>query len=393
NGTTTISGATAATYTATASGTYSVLVRNASNCSATSTATSVTVQPTPSTVTLTPSGTQTVLPNQTITLTANTSTSGVTYRWYQGTTVIGSNSPNLVVTQPAAYRVEASIGSCVSSSNVVNIIGATAPSVRLISPLNNATSVAPASIVLQAEASDVDGTVSKVEFYQNNIKIGERTSGVFELTISNLAQGNYTFYAIATDNSGLQTTSLTINYSVTANLSPTINTLSVVYQQPTPGSTTTGDISISVTAIDPEGGALIVEIYDGLTLVTTLTNPPFTHMIQNPSVGTHDITVKVRDSQGNEVSQNRSVLVLPVSTSTLKANTLDVTYYPNPYQEAINIEVEGSIDYLIQDLSGKTIEKGTIIQSGQIGDNLPAAIYIVILQQQDKRSVLKIEKQ
>jgi hypothetical protein len=394
NGTTNIAGATNATYTATTAGSYNVVVTSGT-CSATSTSTTVTVSA-PISVNITPSGIQTLLPSQSITLSASTSATGVTFTWYEGTTVLGSNTSTLSVTQAGNYRVQISNGTCQATSNAVSVVNANAPVVSMISPTNNGTAVAPASINLEAQASDSDGSITKVEFYQNNVKVGEGTgtgSGSYQYMLTGVAQGSYTFYAVATDNSGLQTTSGSVNFTVGANQSPTVNNFTTTYHQPAPGSSSTGSIDIAVNATDPEGGALTVEIYDGTTLLTTLTNAPYVYTYENPSVGTHNIVIKVRDEQGNEVTQTQSVTVLPTSTSTVSANTLQVTYYPNPYREVITIEGEGTMDYVVQDMRGYEVERGTINTIGQVGANLPAAQYIVLLQNQDKRSVIKIEKQ
>jgi hypothetical protein len=47
-------------------------------------------------------------------------------------------------------------------------------------------------------------TISKIEFYQNNNQlIGTVLSSPYQLVVGNLTEGKYTFYAKATDNSGL----------------------------------------------------------------------------------------------------------------------------------------------------------------------------------------------
>ncbi|MFN8415542.1 MAG: Ig-like domain-containing protein [Cytophagaceae bacterium] len=392
NGTSNIASATGATYTATTAGSYNVVV-SSGNCSATSTNTTVTVNA-PISVSVTPNGIQTLIPSQPITLTATTSATGVTYTWYNGTSVVGSNSATLSVTTAGNYSVQITNGTCQATSNTVSVVNANAPLVSMISPTNNGTAVAPTNILLEAQATDSDGSITKVEFYQNNVKVGEGTGTTsYQYTLTNVAQGAYTFYAVATDNSGLQTTSASVNFTVGVNQSPIVNTFTATYNQPTPGSSSTGSIDIAVNAQDPEGGALTVEIYDGTTLLTTLTNAPYTYTYNNPSVGTHDIVVKVKDSEGNTVTQTQSVTVIPASTPTRSANSLQVTYYPNPYREVITIEGEGSMDYIVQDMRGHEVERGTINSIGQVGANLPAAQYIVILQNQDKRSVIKIEKQ
>jgi hypothetical protein len=63
--------------------------------------------------------------------------------------------------------------------NVAVIVSAppnTPPTVRITSPVNGATFTAPATITINADARDSDGSVAKVEFFQGNTKLGEDTT-------------------------------------------------------------------------------------------------------------------------------------------------------------------------------------------------------------------------
>lgn len=88
------------------------------------------------------------------------------------------------------------------------------PTVSLMSPANNATFTAPATITLTANATDSDGSVAKVEFFAGATKLGEDTSAPFSFTWSNVAAGTYSLTARATDNSGATTTSAPVTVSV-----------------------------------------------------------------------------------------------------------------------------------------------------------------------------------
>jgi hypothetical protein len=66
---------------------------------------------------------------------------------------------------------------------------------------------APASFTLQAGASDVDGTVSQVEFYLDSTLIRTDTTSPYSASVQNLGAGTYTYLAVAQDNSGNRTTS------------------------------------------------------------------------------------------------------------------------------------------------------------------------------------------
>src|SRR5262249_44715265 len=58
----------------------------------------------------------------------------------------------------------------------------------------------PASFTLSAQANDPDGAVTRVEFYRDNLKLGETTNSPYNLSIINLNAGSYVFTVKATDN-------------------------------------------------------------------------------------------------------------------------------------------------------------------------------------------------
>jgi hypothetical protein len=91
-----------------------------------------------------------------------------------------------------------------------------APVVSMSSPQANAVFTAGASIALSATASDPDGTISKVEFYNGAAKLGEALSTPYTYTITNAAAGTYTLTARAYDNNNLSTNSAAVNVTVTA---------------------------------------------------------------------------------------------------------------------------------------------------------------------------------
>ncbi|HKB68602.1 MAG TPA: DUF4214 domain-containing protein [Pyrinomonadaceae bacterium] len=64
------------------------------------------------------------------------------------------------------------------------------------------SSSAPASLSLRANADDPDGSISKVEFFNSEMKIGERTATPYMLDLVNLSPGTYSISAVATDNPG-----------------------------------------------------------------------------------------------------------------------------------------------------------------------------------------------
>ena len=88
------------------------------------------------------------------------------------------------------------------------------PSVSLTSPSDGASFTAPASISVSAEASDSDGSVTKVGFYAGSSKIDEVTNAPFETSWDDVPAGTYTLTAKATDDAGATTTSDAANVTV-----------------------------------------------------------------------------------------------------------------------------------------------------------------------------------
>ncbi|MBD0260640.1 MAG: hypothetical protein ICV83_33395, partial [Cytophagales bacterium] len=85
--------------------------------------------------------------------------------------------------------------------------GNLSPAATLTAPAHNATFAANASITLTATATDSDGTVAKVEFYNGSTLLGSDATAPYAFTWSNVAAGTYTLTARATDDKGATGTS------------------------------------------------------------------------------------------------------------------------------------------------------------------------------------------
>ncbi|WP_160112183.1 glycoside hydrolase family 19 protein [Aquimarina sp. AU58] len=90
------------------------------------------------------------------------------------------------------------------------------PVVSITSPGDNASFEEGTSIPITVNASDSDGTIAKVEFFNNNSKIGESSASPFSYTFENVIVGNYSLTAKATDNKGAFSTSAAIAITVTS---------------------------------------------------------------------------------------------------------------------------------------------------------------------------------
>jgi chitinase len=171
----------------------------------------------------------------------------------------------------------------------------TSPTVTLTQPTDKATFAAPATINLAATASDLDGSVTKVEFFNGSTKLGEDATAPYTLTWSSVAVGTYTLTARATDDAGATTTSGAATVTVAANSPPT-----VAITSPTDGATFAWKPTITVTATagDTGGNVTAVEFRDGSTLLGQDTTAPYSFTWRNVAQGTHVLTARATDNAG-----------------------------------------------------------------------------------------------
>ncbi|MBC6607468.1 T9SS type A sorting domain-containing protein [Hymenobacter sp. BT188] len=89
-----------------------------------------------------------------------------------------------------------------------------APSIALTAPTNNLALPLGQTQLLTATASDSDGSVQKVEFFQGSAKLGEVSTAPYQLNWTAATAGTVAFTARATDNAGATTTSAPVTITV-----------------------------------------------------------------------------------------------------------------------------------------------------------------------------------
>jgi hypothetical protein len=90
------------------------------------------------------------------------------------------------------------------------------PTVSITSPLNGDLFFSGDDIVIEANASDADGFITKVEFFQGTTKLGEDTTVPYSYTWNNVPIGRYALTARATDNNDGIRISSAVNIGVTS---------------------------------------------------------------------------------------------------------------------------------------------------------------------------------
>ena len=156
---------------------------------------------------------------------------GTTYYWR----VVSRTMANLTATSD--IRSFTTVGS--APPNVP-------PSITLTSPTAGATFTAPAVVAFSANASDVDGTITRVEFLANGNVVATALEAPFTATWTNVPAGTYVITARAWDNRSEVRLSMTATITVTAAVQPPVVTPPVVTP---PGGTPTQPPTVT-----PPGG-------------------------------------------------------------------------------------------------------------------------------------------
>jgi hypothetical protein len=229
--------------------------------------------------------------------------------FFRGTTLVGRDNKSPYSTSESGVgtgtyilkaRATDNSGAVVDSSTRTITVTSTAnqgPSVALSSPANGASFSAPATISYAANASDTDGTVTKVEFFRGTTLVGTDTSSPYTASETGVSAGTYTLKARATDNSGAGVDSATRSVTVSApsNQAPSVNVTA-----PSNGATFTAPATytFSANASDSDGGVTKVEFFRGSTLVGTDTTSPYSVSDAGVGAGSYALTAKATDSGG-----------------------------------------------------------------------------------------------
>ncbi|WP_146173517.1 Ig-like domain-containing protein [Pontibacter mucosus] len=256
-------------------------------------------------------------------------------------------------------------GGAVTTSTAVNITVTEptnqAPDVAITSPAEGASFIAPATIKIVADASDAEGTVSRVEFYQGETKLGEDTdsSDGWEYTWSNVNVGSYQLMAKAFDNLGAESSSSIVSVSVSepANLAPI-----VVLTSPDTGATFTAPATITITAdaSDTDGSITKVEFYQGETKLGERLTSPYSYTWSDVSTGSYNLTAKATDDKGAVTVSNMVNITVnipnnqpPTVSLTTPANNATFTAPATISLSASASDTDGSV-VKVEFLQGET---------------------------------------
>ena len=101
-----------------------------------------------------------------------------------------------------------------ASSGLLTFFVNTPPKVAITTPPDGEAFAPGSDIGLRASASDADGSIVRVEFFEGATSLGSVSTAPYSLTFTNAQLGNYVFQAVATDDRGMSSASLPVNVAV-----------------------------------------------------------------------------------------------------------------------------------------------------------------------------------
>jgi len=202
----------------------------------------------------------------------------ITYNWEQiygpsnisftNNSIVSPEISNLI---EGVYKIKLTVsdGSYNAFDDVLVIVsetGNSAPSISITSPNEGTSFEEGTDINITTTVSDLDGTVTLVEFYDGTEKIGEDTSDPFTLLWSNVAIGDHQISAVATDDVSDQGSSQVINISVEE-----VSSCSEISNEAQQGSFSTGyealfetvgsNVTISFTLLDTDKTGVVAYLW------------------------------------------------------------------------------------------------------------------------------------
>jgi hypothetical protein len=217
NNGTNISGATSASYTANEAGSYTVVVTNSNGCTATSAATSVTVNANPS-ASITAGGTTTFCDGGSVVLNANTGTD-LTYQWRNnGTNISGATAASYAANEAGSYTVVVTNSSGCSATSTATSVTVNANPTATISAGGATTFCDGGSVILNANT----GTGLTYQWRNNGTNISGATAASYTANSS----GSYT--VVVTNSNGCSATSSASTVTVNPIITPAFTQVAAI---------------------------------------------------------------------------------------------------------------------------------------------------------------------
>ncbi|MDH7461697.1 Ig-like domain-containing protein [Chitinophagaceae bacterium 26-R-25] len=265
------------------------------------------------------------------------------------------------------------------------------PTISVTSPAANTGFSAPATVSITANAAGTDGNIVKVEFFAGATKLGEDSTAPYSFDWANVAAGNYSISAKASDDNGLTTTSDSVNISV--NALPVVAITSPSNDTSVNASTT---VTITANASDADGSIVKVEFFEGNNKLGEDSTVPYSFDWINVVAGNYSITAKATDNSGAITTSDSVGITVnalptiakssPVSNTgvSLTESSYKFMVYPNPAKDQLYISLNSlysKATIQIFSSTGQLVRSCPLVQKKQLLllRELTAGTYLLVV--------------
>jgi chitinase len=134
----------------------------------------------------------------------NVSSDDVPPAWTASATLNGPATFSVTFNSAGTFPYECTVHGFYGA---ISVIGPNMPpTVTITNPASGSVFSEPASVTVQASATDSDGTVTNVQFRVGTTVLANEVAAPFSAVAGNLAAGSYTLSAVASDNAGATAT-------------------------------------------------------------------------------------------------------------------------------------------------------------------------------------------
>lgn len=207
------------------------------------------------------------------------------------------------------------------------------PTLSLSVKGNTTPAVAPATLTLEAVASDPDGTVAKVSFTLGTGRGSTQTitAAPYRVKIEGVAAGKYEFSAQATDNAGATSTVVTATIEVKPAGTPTSGNKPPVVslQAPAPNTWIAQDagVALAANASDPDGTVARVEFFANTVKVAEALAPPWNATWPSALPGPWSLTAVATDNLGARTTSPAVSIFVGGPPAPVDARTRDAARF------------------------------------------------------------------
>jgi hypothetical protein len=184
-------------------------------------------------------------------------------------------------------------GTATSSSVAITVVANQAPLVSMSAPTTGTFVGLGDSVTVSATATDSDGRVTSVEFFDGATSLGIATTAPFQRSWTPFTSGLHVLHARATDDKGAISDSQGVQ--VTVGSPPTVVVTSPVACSFMDGPT---DVTLRADVMSASGRIVRVDYFDNGALVAAASSPPWQVLLRNVQPGTHSITAQAVDDRG-----------------------------------------------------------------------------------------------